>query len=121
MYKSQTYTLIDKDVPVKWAYPKEGAIAISWGTGIAKNTKNFEWAERYLNLTLDAEAQTHFTEYANYPGSNRNMVNYLPDRLKERVRFSEQELAGLIELDHEFMSDRRSEWSDRWNRIIAGG
>jgi hypothetical protein len=27
----------------------------------------------------------------------------------------------LIELDHAVMAEKRPEWTDRWNRIVAGG
>ncbi len=121
LYKSQTYTVIGKGAPVQWVYPKEGAISITWGTAIAKNSKNREWAERYLNLVLDPKAQTHFTYAFNYPGSNRKMLDLLPAELQERARFSAEELKNLVQLDHAFMSDRRAEWTERWNRIVAGG
>jgi spermidine/putrescine-binding protein len=121
LYKSQTYTVQGWGSPVQWVYPKEGAISISWGTGITKNTKHLEWAERYLNLTLDAEAQTHFTQAFNYPGSNKNMVGLLPANLQQRARFSADELKRLVQLDHGFMSDQRAEWAERWNRVVAGG
>lgn len=121
LYKSQTYTVSGWGAPVAWVYPKEGAISITWGTGIAKNTKNLEWAERYLNLTLDPEAQTHFTQAFNYPGSNRKMIDLLPPELQQRARFSPEELKRLVQLDHGFMSDRRAEWTERWNRVVAGG
>lgn len=122
LYKSQTYTVQSKwNAPVAWVFPKEGAISISWGTGMAKGGKHPELAERYLNLTLDAEAQTHFTQAFNYPGSNRKMIDLLPAELKERARFSADELKRLVQLDHEFMSDRRAEWTEKWNRAVAGG
>lgn len=121
LYKSQTYTVIKRGGPVRWVYPKEGAIEISWGTAIARNTKNLELAEQYMNLTLDPETQTHFSHAFNYPGSNRKMVALLPQDLQNRVRFSDQELKHLIRFDHGFMSDRRAEWMERWNRIVAGG
>ncbi len=121
LYKSQTYTVQGWGAPVTWVYPKEGAISITWGTGIAKNTKNTEWAEQYLNLTLDPEGQTHFTRAFNYPGSNRKMIDLLPPDLQQRARFSPQELSRLVQLDHAFMSDRRAEWTERWNRVVAGG
>ena len=120
LYKSQTYTVQGWGSPVQWIFPKEGAISITWGTGIAKNTKNPELAERYLNLTLDAEAQTHFTQAFNYPGSNQKMVGLLPDNLQQRARFSAEELKRLVQLDHGFMSDQRTEWTERWNRAVAG-
>lgn len=121
LYKSQTFTVQDRGVNIKWVYPEEGAISISWGTGIAKNTPNLDLAEKYLNLTLEPEGQGHFTRAFNYPGSNTKMLGFLDPALRERVQFSEQEIAGLINLDHEFMSDQRNDWMDRWNRIVAGG
>jgi spermidine/putrescine-binding protein len=122
LYKSQTYTVQKKwNAPVSWVFPKEGAISITWGTGIAKNCRQLEHAERYLNLTLDAQAQTHFTEAFNYPGSNRKMTDLLPAELKERARFAPEELKRLVQLDHGFMSDRRAEWTERWNRAVSGG
>ncbi len=120
LYKSQTYTVQGWGTPVKWVYPKEGSILYSSGTGIAKNTKNKELAEQWLNLTLDPKLQTYFTEKFSYPGTNRKMVDMLPPELQERAKFSQEELDHLIELDQEFMASHRAEWTDHWNRIVAG-
>jgi putative spermidine/putrescine transport system substrate-binding protein len=120
MYKNQAYTLLDKGVPVKWVYPKKGAFSLSWGWSIAKNTKNLPWAKHYLNLPLDPQGQTHFTDYNNYAGSNRKMSDHLSPEKRERVTFSEAELASLIEPDHDFLDERRDEWTKRWNVIVAG-
>jgi len=121
LYKSQTYTVQGWGAPVEWVYPKEGAIAISWGTGIARNTKNRALAETYLNQTLDPEGQTFFTQAFNYPGSNRKEVDLLPQTLRERARVTEDEMVHLVELDQEFMSDQRAAWTERWNRVVTGG
>lgn len=120
LYKSQTFTIKDKGAPVEWAFPKEGGIEISWGTGIAKGTKHLEWAERYLNVQLDPQQQTAFAKTFNYAGSNPKSEALLPANLQERVRFTPEQLKGMIRFDHEFMADRRAEWTDRWNRIISG-
>jgi putative spermidine/putrescine transport system substrate-binding protein len=121
LYKSQTFTVLGWGTPVEWVYPKEGAIAISWGTGIAKGTKHKELAESYLNATLDPGGQANFAKAFNYPGSNRKTVPSLPPELQERVKMSDEQLAGLVELDHEFMANERAAWTERWNRIVAGG
>lgn len=120
LYTSQTFTVQGWGTPAKWVFPKEGAIAISWGTGIAKNTKNKEWAESYLNLTLDPKGQPFFTKAFNYPGTNKNSLAELPPELQARVRYTDDELKRLVELDHGFMAERRAEWTDRWNRIVSG-
>ena len=121
LYKSQTYTVQGWGAPVQWVYPKEGSILYASGTAIAKNTKNRELAEQWLNLTLDAKRETYFTEKFSYPGTNRNMVGLLSPELQQRAKFSQEELDHLIELDQEFMAEHRADWTDRWNRIVAGG
>ncbi|HUI18823.1 MAG TPA: extracellular solute-binding protein [Alphaproteobacteria bacterium] len=121
LYTSQTFTVQGWGTPVKWVFPAEGAIAISWGTGIAKNTKNKDWAEVYLNLTLDAKTQPFFTKAFNYPGTNKGSLAELTPELQARVRYNDDELKRLVELDQSFMADHRAEWTDRWNRIVAAG
>lgn len=121
LYTSQTFTVQGWGTPVKWVFPKEGAISISWGTGIAKNTKNRELAETYLNQTLDPKGQPFFTKAFNYPGTNRNSMAELSPELQKRVKYTDDELKRLIELDHGFMADHRAEWTDRWNRVVAAG
>jgi spermidine/putrescine-binding protein len=119
--KTHGYTAQDRGGSVLWAFPKEGAITYGSGTAIAKNTKNLDAALQYLNFTLDPKLQTYYTQIANYPGSNSKMIDFLLPNLQERVRFTKDELANMIGLDQEFMSDVRAEWTDRWNRIVAGG
>jgi putative spermidine/putrescine transport system substrate-binding protein len=121
LYKSQTYTVKGWNVPAEWVYPKEGAILYSAGTAIAKGTKNLELAEQFLNLTLDPRMQTIYTDKFNYPGTNKNMQTLLPTELQERVRSTPEEMNRLIDLDHATMAEKRPEWTDRWNRIVAAG
>jgi putative spermidine/putrescine transport system substrate-binding protein len=120
-YKSQTYTVQGWGAPVEWVFPKEGAIGISWGTGIARGTKRKEEAESWLNATLDPAGQAVFAKSFNYPGSNRKTIETLPPELQERTRVSDDELKRLVELDHEFMANERGAWTERWNRVVAGG
>lgn len=121
LYKSQTYTVLDrKKEPVAWAYPKEGAISVFWGTAIAKGTKNKDFAEKYMNESIAAENQLWYAEKFNYAGSNKKMTAMLEPKLRERVELSEKELANLITLDMAYMSETRAAWTDRWNRTVAG-
>ncbi|MGE0753389.1 MAG: PotD/PotF family extracellular solute-binding protein [Variibacter sp.] len=121
LYKSQTYTVKGWGTPVDWVYPKEGGITYLSGTGIAKGSKNLELAETYLNLTIDPKVQPIYTKTFNYTGTNKHTIDNLPPDLQERARFTDDEIKRLIPLDHEFMSDRRAAWTQRWNRVVAGG
>ena len=121
LYKSQSFTVKGWNAPVEWVYPSEGAILYSSGTGIAKGCKNMELAEEYLNLTLDPKIQMFAAQKFNYPGTNTGTEAILPPDLQARVKASPEEMSKLIDLDLAVMAVKRGEWTDRWNRIVAGG
>jgi spermidine/putrescine-binding protein len=121
LYKSQTFTVKGWKTPVEWVYPKEGGIPYISGTSIAKNTKNLEAAESYLDATMDPDVQPFVTKVFNYPGTNKDMLSRLSPELQERAQFTKEQLDRLVTLDHEFMSDKRADWTQRWNRVVAGG
>jgi spermidine/putrescine-binding protein len=120
LYKSQTFTVQDKGAKVEWVFPAEGAISYLSGTGIAKNSKNRALAEQYINMTLDPQYQEWVAKVFNYAGTNPAMLARLPVDLQQRVQFSDAEIARILDLDQAFISSRRAEWTDQWNRVIAG-
>ena len=121
LYKSQTYTVLANGANVEWVFPEEGAITYMAGTGIAKGTKNREAAEKYINATIDPSIQGWVTEVYNYAPTNPATLEKLPPELQERVQFTLEEQERIINLDQEFMSMNRADWTDMWNRIVAGG
>ena len=120
LYKSQTYSVKDRGGPVEWVYPKEGGIAYTSGTCIAKGTKNLEAAEQYINVTMDPNVQPFAAKIYNYGGTNKDTLSHLPPELQERVKFPQDQLDRLIKLDLGMMTDRRAAWVERWNRAVAG-
>jgi putative spermidine/putrescine transport system substrate-binding protein len=120
LYKSQTYTVKGYGAPVEWVYPKEGGIAYTSGTCIAKGTKNLEAAEQYINTTMDPNVQTFAAKIYNYGGTNKDTLSKLSPELQERVKFPQEQLDRLIKLDLGMMADKRAAWVERWNRVVAG-
>jgi spermidine/putrescine-binding protein len=120
LYKSQTYTVKGYGAPVEWVYPKEGGIAYTSGTCIAKGTKNLEAAEQYINVTMDPNVQTFAAKIYNYGGTNKDTLSKLPPELQQRVKFPQDQLDHLIKLDLGMMADKRAAWVERWNRVVAG-
>ncbi|HEY1329636.1 MAG TPA: ABC transporter substrate-binding protein [Casimicrobiaceae bacterium] len=119
LYKSQTYSVKDRGGPVEWVYPKEGGIAYTSGTCIAKGTKNLEAAEEYINTTMDPNVQPFAAKIYNYGGTNKETISKLPPELQERVKFPQDQLDHLIKLDLGMMTERRAAWVDRWNKVVA--
>ncbi|TAM86216.1 MAG: extracellular solute-binding protein [Candidimonas sp.] len=120
LYRSQTYTVQDRGGKVKWVFPGEGAISYSAGTSVAKGTKHKDAAEQYVNMTLDPQHQTWVTEVFNYAGTNPATLKLLPPRLRERVHFTDEQMAHIIDLDQKVIAAHRPDWTDQWNRIVAG-
>ena len=120
LYKSQTYTVKDRGGPVEWVYPKEGGIAYTSGTCIAKGTKNLDAAEQYINTTMDPDVQTFAAKIYNYGGTNKDTISKLSPELQKRVEFPQDQLDHLIKLDLGMMTDKRAAWVERWNRVVAG-
>lgn len=121
LYKSQSWTVKGWNPAIDWAYPKEGGIPYVSGTGIAKGTKNLALAEEYLDVSMDPDVQPAFMKAYNYPGTHQGMLSRLTPELQARAEFTKEQLDRLVVLDHDFMSDKRGEWTQRWNRVVAGG
>lgn len=121
LYKSQTFTLQGGGTPVAWVHPREGAILYSVGTGIAKGSRNRDWAEEFINETLAPPTQRVFAERFNYPGTNLDTEATLPPDLQARVRSTPGEGGRVVELDQVVLAERRAAWTDRWNRIVSAG
>ncbi|MCW4115727.1 ABC transporter substrate-binding protein [Aurantimonas sp. MSK8Z-1] len=121
LYKSQTYTVREKGAKAEWVFPKEGAIAYMSGTSIAKGSKHLEAAETYVNMTIDPDIQGWVAEVYNYAPTNPQALAKLSPELQERVQFTPEQNDRIIALDQDYMSQNRADWTDRWNRIIAGG
>jgi putative spermidine/putrescine transport system substrate-binding protein len=120
LYKSQCFTIQDKGAKVEWVFPGEGAISYLAGTGIAKNTKHRALAEQYINMTISPQYQAWTAKVFNYAGSNPKMLALLPPELQQRVQFSQAQIGKIIDLDQQFISTHRADWTDQWNRIVNG-
>jgi putative spermidine/putrescine transport system substrate-binding protein len=120
LYKSQCFTIQDKGAKVDWVFPGEGAISYVAGTGIAKNSKHRALAEQYINMTIAPQYQTWTAKVFNYAGTNPKMLSMLPPELQQRVQFSPAQTGKIVDLDQQFISTHRSDWTDQWNRIVNG-
>lgn len=120
LYRSQTYTILDKGAKVQWVLPEEGAITYLSGTGIGKNTKHKKLAEEYVNMTIDPQHQAWVAKVFNYAPTNPATLNLLSPELRARVEFTPEQLAKIVDLDQKAIAANRARWTDQWNRIVTG-
>jgi spermidine/putrescine-binding protein len=104
----------------QFTIPKEGGIFVQWGWGIVKGTRNLEWAERYVNLGLDPEVQARYATKWRYAGSNPKWVQHVDPDTRKQVEWTPEETKRLIGLDHSWITSRRVELTERWNKIVSG-
>jgi putative spermidine/putrescine transport system substrate-binding protein len=114
--KTRATAMMKEGLPIKFVSPIEGDVAVSWGHGVVKKTKNKEWAERVLDETLDPTNQLNFIKiFPNFP-TNRKIK--LPPDL-EVVRYSEEVLARQVQIDWNKVLPQLDQWAERWNKEIA--
>ena len=119
LYKSQTYTVKGWGTAVEWVYPKEGGIPYSSGTCIAKNTKNLEAAEEYINVTMDPDVQPFAAKIYNYGGTNKDTLSRAFAGAAGARQVPARPARPAGEARPRFMGDNRAAWVERWNKVVA--
>lgn len=114
--KARSIILMRQGLPIKFVSPIEGDVAISWAHGVVKGSKHKEWAEKYIDETLDPVNQLKFTTM--FPGFPTNRKVKLPPEL-EVVGYTDEELARQHHIDYAKVLPQIDEWVERWNKEIA--
>jgi len=50
--KARAVALMREGIPIRFKSPIEGDIAVSWGHGVIKGSKNKDWVEQYIDETM---------------------------------------------------------------------
>ena len=102
-------------LPIAFATPREGAPAVFLTACIAKNTRNADMAAAVIDRMLSPESQVAVAREVVWGPSNPTVQ--LPPDIAATVARPDQ----LAVLDRDTINAKRSEWTERWNREIAGG
>jgi putative spermidine/putrescine transport system substrate-binding protein len=108
----------DKDVPIDWVAPKEGAAADFNVLVIPKGVKNKAAAEKFVDFFLGPDVQVAYAVGLFYAPVNQTVQ--LPPDVAAKVHPTVEEQRNLQAIPWEKISAHESELSDRWNREIAG-
>lgn len=112
--------LIDKGVPLKFVYPKEGGFGHVSTIDVVKGSPYEAAALKFINQVLDPLAQLGQANQVPYGPTNKLITPILaeyPD-LAKRFPSSPADLAGLYIADAKAVNDQYPQWVDAWNRTV---
>lgn len=110
------YAYKDAGGPVDFVLPKEGAVLSMNCAAVAKNSKNADLAEIFINYHLSQDCQQAYAEQLKYGPTNKNIV--LAPELAAKVVYGDASVARLYALDNKTVTANLSAWADRWNKEI---
>ncbi|MEU8474106.1 ABC transporter substrate-binding protein [Streptomyces hygroscopicus] len=112
---SRTSTLADKDFPIAFVYPKDGAIALVTTANVVKKAPHQELAQKFVAHLLEPSVQRALAK-ATYDGSVIRGVKEDP-ALKNKV-VSADKVDSLLKLDWKTINKNRAAWTDTWNKRV---
>lgn len=113
-YSSRIIQWMKEGVPVKWTYPKEGAIFTSFGAGLPKKGLNREAAYYYLNAMLEPKAAGKIAELTSYPASTTNAE--MSDEVRKSIAFTPEQIQKFNFVDYAYAAKNDSKWVEWWNK-----
>lgn len=116
-YHDRTAFAQSKGVPVAFAFPKEGTVAILPALTIVKGGPNKAMAENFIDTILAAEGQKCFAENM-FEGPVNKMVELTPD-LAKKMPYGPEQIDQMVVPDYEYTAAHRGAWTEKWNKEIA--
>lgn len=116
MWKARAVQWQKAGINVQASVPSEGGLKFVLGWSIPKNAPNEEGAYAFLDAMLEKSAQEGFASNLGYPPTVTNAE--IPADLKDRIGFTEQQLASLIDLDYEYLSENDVELREWWDKNV---
>jgi len=102
--------------PLKFIYPKEGAVALQVaGCSVTPNAQS-ELSQQFIQYVLSPEIQKIQSESNGFAPVNRTVE--LPPELAARMPYGQEKVDSLLKVDWDTINQKRSEWTTRWNRTI---
>lgn len=116
-YKARGLQWEHDGAPLAIQYPREGAIAVMFGTCLPKRAPNPDQAYEYFNAMLDPKAMAQLAEASFYAPANS--ASDLPDNLRQKIDFSADQQSTLKFPDYDYVARNTAGWLEWWNKNIA--
>jgi putative spermidine/putrescine transport system substrate-binding protein len=116
MWKARVIQWQNAGISVQSAAPSEGVPMYVSGFVIPKNAPNKEGGYAYMDAMLEKSAQENFAIDMGY---NPTVINatVAPD-LKQRIGFTKDEEARLIDLDYAYLARNDSAMKEWWDKVF---
>ncbi|MBF8189486.1 ABC transporter substrate-binding protein, partial [Nonomuraea sp. K274] len=112
---SRVQVLADKDYPIEFVYPEEGALPLIATVNVVNKAPHPDLAQKFVNALLEPSTQVTMAK-SNFNGPVVEGVTLDP-ALARRV-VSQERAAELRKLDWNVINKNRSAWTERWNKEI---
>jgi putative spermidine/putrescine transport system substrate-binding protein len=112
---SRVETLADKNFPIKFAYPEEGAIPLLATANVVKNAPHPDLAQKFVNALLEPAIQQKLAAEG-YDGPTVTDAT-LDAALATRV-VGPDRAADMTPLDWKDVNGNRAAWTDRWTKEV---
>jgi putative spermidine/putrescine transport system substrate-binding protein len=119
-WDGRTRNLQDQKVPVKYIYPKEGAISNASGFALNRGipAERVRAANLFMQQVGNPDAQICFASKINYTPTNLKALAKLPASM-ERIKINQADMDKMVKVPWADYNAHKSEYLDRWNREIA--
>ncbi|MDP2377970.1 PotD/PotF family extracellular solute-binding protein [Reyranella sp.] len=118
MWKARAVQWQNAGINVQTIAPKEGVPMYVSGFVVPKNAPNKEGSYAYLNAMLEASAQEGFAADMGYNPTVTNAK--VPDDLRKRIGFTDEEQKRLVDLDYGYMAKNDSAFKEWWDKSFKG-
>ncbi|MGC7402521.1 ABC transporter substrate-binding protein [Pandoraea pneumonica] len=108
--------LQDKNIPVAYVAPKEGAVQLLVDLCVVKNSPDNAMAQKLAQYLLSARGQTLAASAGAYIPTNPQAT--VPPAMQKRLGKIDDLVKDIKTVDWDAINQRRAQWDQRWNRQI---
>lgn len=108
--------LQDKNIPVAYVAPKEGAVQLLVDLCVVKNSPDNAMAQKLAQYLLSARGQTLAAAAGAYIPTNPQAT--VPSAMQKRLGKIDDLVKDIKTVDWDAINQRRAQWDQRWNRQI---
>nr|WP_237172174.1 MULTISPECIES: ABC transporter substrate-binding protein [Pandoraea] len=108
--------LQDKNIPVAYVAPKEGAVQLLVDLCVVKNSPDNALAQKLAQYLLSARGQTLAAAAGAYIPTNPQAT--VPASMQKRLGKIDDLVKDIKTVDWDAINQRRAQWDQRWNRQV---